>query len=95
MNFAPEGLGVMALSGVSAITVLSAAVWRRSWSLWLFGILMLLVTAWVAWIFRDPSRRRPPSAGAEITAPSLAPLRDGSVAAVCGAGAPRSAERAA
>ena len=95
MTFAPEGLGVMALSGVSAITVLAAAVWRRSWSLWLFGMLMLLVTAWVAWIFRDPLRGRPRSAGATITANSLAPRRDGAFAAVRGALAPRSAGRTA
>lgn len=95
MSFAPEGLGVMALSGVSAITVLSAAVWRRSWSLWLLGILMLILTACVAWTFRDPSRVRPRSAGAAITANSRAPRRDGALAAVCGAGAPLPAERAA
>ncbi len=95
MTFAQEGLGAMALSGVTAITVLSAAVWRRSWSLWLLGILMLILSACVAWTFRDPSRGRPPSAGATITATSRAPLRDGALAAVCGPGAPRAAERAA
>lgn len=59
MNFAREGYPFMALSGALAVSVLAASVWRRSWSLWLLGFLLLVLAAWVAWFFRDPEREGP------------------------------------
>jgi len=59
MNFAREGYPFMALSATVAVAMLSIAVWRRSWSLWLLGMLLLLVAVWVAWFFRDPERTGP------------------------------------
>jgi phosphatidylserine decarboxylase len=56
MTFAREGYPFMALSGALAIAVIAAAVWRRSWVLWLVGVLLLVIALWVAWFFRDPER---------------------------------------
>lgn len=59
MSFAREGYPFMAMSSALAVAVLAAAVWRRSWSLWLLGFLLLVIAAWVAWFFRDPEREGP------------------------------------
>jgi phosphatidylserine decarboxylase len=56
MTFAREGYPFMAMSALLAVAVLSAAVWRRSWSLWILGMLLLVIALWVAWFFRDPER---------------------------------------
>lgn len=66
MNFAREGYPIMAISGAIAVAVLAVSVWRRSWSLWLLGFLLLVIAAWVAWFFRDPERDGPRSAQSVI-----------------------------
>ena len=73
MSFAPEGYPIMAVSGVSAVTIIAASVWRRSWSLWLFGVLMLLVAAWVAWMFRSPPCAPSARVGTAATAGAQVP----------------------
>ncbi len=61
MNFARVGYPFMGASGVIAISVIAASVWRRSWSLWLLGFLLLVIAASVAWYFRVPSSDAVPS----------------------------------
>ncbi|MCU0626565.1 MAG: phosphatidylserine decarboxylase family protein [Gemmatimonadaceae bacterium] len=67
MSFAREGYPFMALSAALAAAVLGAAVWRRSWALWLLGFLLLVVALWVAWFFRDPERSGPRGEGVVIS----------------------------
>jgi hypothetical protein len=55
MSFAREGYPMMAASSATAVLVLATAVWRRTWSLWLLGFVLLVVAVWVAWRFRQPS----------------------------------------
>lgn len=55
MTFARDGYPWMALSGSIAVAVLATAVWRRSWSMWLLGFVLLVLAACVAWIFRTPA----------------------------------------
>ena len=55
MSFAREGYPVLGLSGLAALVVFAAAVWRRNWSLWIAGLLLLFVTLAVAWRFRTPA----------------------------------------
>ena len=55
MNFARDGYPWMALSGSIAVAVLATAVWRRSWSMWLLGFVLLVLAACVAWMFRAPA----------------------------------------
>ncbi len=69
MNFAREGYPFMALSASIAVAVLAVAVWRRSWSLWLLGFLLLVIALWVAWFFRDPERDGP-RGGRNVIAPA-------------------------
>ncbi|MDZ7630388.1 MAG: hypothetical protein U5K74_03235 [Gemmatimonadaceae bacterium] len=56
MSFAREGYPLMGASSLIAIGVLAASVWRRKWSLWLLGFLLLLVSASIAWSYRAPDR---------------------------------------
>ena len=69
MNVAREGYPFMALSASIAVAVLAVAVWRRSWSLWLLGFLLLVIALWVAWFFRDPERDGP-RGGRNVIAPA-------------------------
>lgn len=54
MSFLRSGYPMMALSGVSALTVLALSVWRRSWGLWLLGFALFAVAVCVAFAFRSP-----------------------------------------
>lgn len=67
MNFARVGYPFMGASGVLAIGVMAVSVWRRSWSLWLLGFLLLVIAASVAWYFRVPSSGAAPSVRTSVT----------------------------
>ncbi len=56
MNFAREGLLFIAIAAVIAAGAFGFAISRRSWGLWLFAFVLLLVALWVAYFFRDPER---------------------------------------
>lgn len=56
MNFAREGLTLITIAAALAGGALIVAVARRSWPLWLFAFVLLLVALWVAYFFRDPER---------------------------------------
>ncbi len=56
MNFAREGLVFIVGSALIAAAVILVAVTRRSWPIWLFGFVLLVVAIWVASFFRDPER---------------------------------------
>jgi phosphatidylserine decarboxylase len=56
LNFAREGLLFIAIAGVIAAGAFGFAISRRSWGLWLFAFVLLLVALWVAYFFRDPER---------------------------------------
>jgi phosphatidylserine decarboxylase len=56
LNFAREGLLFIAIAAVIAAGAFGFAISRRSWGLWLFAFVLLLVALWVAYFFRDPER---------------------------------------
>jgi phosphatidylserine decarboxylase len=56
VNFAREGLVFIAIAAVLSALGFVAAVTRRSWALWLLAIVLLVLTLWVAYFFRDPER---------------------------------------
>ncbi|HEU4748870.1 MAG TPA: phosphatidylserine decarboxylase family protein [Gemmatimonadaceae bacterium] len=56
MNFAREGLIFIAIAALLTAGAFALAVSRRSWGLWLAAIVLLLLTLWVAYFFRDPER---------------------------------------
>ena len=56
MNFAREGLLLIAIAAVVAIGGFGFAITRRSWGLWLAAFVLLLLALWVAYFFRDPER---------------------------------------
>lgn len=57
MNLVREGLVLIAVAaGLSALGFLAAVV-RRSFSLWLFAILLLIVTLVVAYLHRGSAHR--------------------------------------
>ena len=56
MNFAREGLIFIAIAALLTAGAFALAVTRRSWSLWLVAIVLLLLALWVAYFFRDPER---------------------------------------
>jgi phosphatidylserine decarboxylase len=56
MSFAREGYIYMAISAIVAAAVLATALVRRSWALWVAAFVFALVTLWVAYFFRDPTR---------------------------------------
>ncbi len=72
MSFLREGYAFMAASGAIAFSVMAAASWRRSWSLWVLGFLALVITAWVAWIFRRPLPAAPAAAAVRSAATATA-----------------------
>ncbi len=57
MNFAREGLSLIAIAVLIAAGAYALALNRRSWPLWLFAFLLTLVALWVAYFFRDPERQ--------------------------------------
>ena len=56
MNFAREGLLFIAIAAGVAVGAFGFAISRRSWTLWLAALVLLLIALWVAYFFRDPER---------------------------------------
>jgi phosphatidylserine decarboxylase len=56
LNFAREGLLFISIAAVIAAGAFGFAISRRSWGLWLFALVLLLLALWVAYFFRDPER---------------------------------------
>ena len=56
MSFAREGLVFIGAGIVLAAAALTAAVFWRSWPLWLLAFVLVIVALWVAYFFRDPER---------------------------------------
>ncbi len=59
MRLAREGLPFVGLALVASAIALWAASHRRSVVLWLVAVLVVAVTLWVAYFFRDPERPGP------------------------------------
>ncbi len=59
MNFAREGLNLIAISAGIAVAGFGVAIMRRSWPLWLLAFALTIVALWVAYFFRDPERTGP------------------------------------
>jgi phosphatidylserine decarboxylase len=56
MNFARAGLIFIAIAALLTAGAFGLAVTRRSWTLWLTAFVLLLLSLWVAYFFRDPER---------------------------------------
>lgn len=56
MKFAREGYPFIAISGVLAVAATWLAASRSSIVLWAFAVVLIVLTAWVAYFFRDPER---------------------------------------
>ena len=59
MTFAREGIPFITIGFVAAIVVIAAAVYFRSWPLWLLAIVVTVLALWCAYFFRDPERTGP------------------------------------
>jgi phosphatidylserine decarboxylase len=66
MNFAREGLVLIAVAVLLAIGAFAVAVSVRSWGLWLLALALTVVALWVAYFFRDPERGGDRGAGIVI-----------------------------
>src|SRR6185503_13678937 len=67
MNFAREGLVLIAIAVLLAIGAFAVAVSVRSWGLWLLALALTVVALWVAYFFRDPERAGDRGAGIVIS----------------------------
>ena len=56
MNFAREGLTLIAAAALVSVGAYAVAITRRSWGLWLLAFFLTLVALWIAYFFRDPER---------------------------------------
>ena len=56
MNFAREGLLFMAIAALAAAIAFGYALSRRSFTMWLLALLLLVLALWIAFFFRDPER---------------------------------------
>jgi len=56
VSFAREGLVFIGAGLLLAAGALTAAVFWRSWPLWLLAFVLIIVALWVAYFFRDPER---------------------------------------
>jgi phosphatidylserine decarboxylase len=56
VNFAREGFPFMAISALLAAVVFVLALSRRSFTMWLAALVLLVLALWVAYFFRDPER---------------------------------------
>jgi phosphatidylserine decarboxylase len=56
MNFAREGLLLIAIAAGVAASAYAAALVSRSFALWLVAFALTIVALWVAYFFRDPER---------------------------------------
>ena len=59
MTFAREGLPFMTIGFVAALVAIAAAVYVRSWPLWLLAVVVTILALWCAYFFRDPDRAGP------------------------------------
>jgi phosphatidylserine decarboxylase len=59
VTFAREGLPFMTIGFVAALVVIVAAVYFRSWPLWLLAVVVTILALWCAYFFRDPDRTGP------------------------------------
>lgn len=59
MTFAREGLPFMTIGFVAALVAIAAAVYFRSWPLWLLAVVVTILALWCAYFFRDPERTGP------------------------------------
>ena len=59
MTFAREGLPFMTIGFVAALVAIAAAVYFRSWPLWLLAVVVTILALWCAYFFRDPDRAGP------------------------------------
>lgn len=59
MSVLREGYPAVAATAALAVGVIAAAVWRRSWMLWLAGFLLLVLAVSVAWTYRAPAASSP------------------------------------
>ena len=56
MNFAREGMPFILIALALAAGGYTAALMRRSWTLWLLAFVLTILVLWVAYFFRDPER---------------------------------------
>ena len=56
MNFAREGFPFIGIAALAAAVAFGLALSRRSFSIWLVALGLLVVALWVAYFFRDPER---------------------------------------
>jgi phosphatidylserine decarboxylase len=56
VNFAREGLTFIVVAALIALGTFGLALTRRSWPLWLFAFVLMVIALWVAYFFRDPVR---------------------------------------
>jgi len=56
LSIAREGYVFIAIAAAAAAIVFALALSRRSWALWLLAIVLVILSLWVAWFFRDPER---------------------------------------
>jgi phosphatidylserine decarboxylase len=59
VTFAREGIPFMSIGFVAAIVAIAAAVYFRSWPLWLLAVVVTILALWCAYFFRDPERTGP------------------------------------
>ena len=69
MSFAREGWPFIGIGIVAVVIAFIAALYYRSWPLWLLAILITVVALWCAYFFRDPERTGPRGANL-IVAPA-------------------------
>jgi len=66
VSFAREGIPFMTIGFVAAVVAIAAAVYFRSWPLWLLAIVVTVIALWCAYFFRDPERTGPRGANVVI-----------------------------
>lgn len=59
MSIAREGLVFVAIAAALTAGSFWFALSRRSWALWLLAFVLLVVSLWVVYFFRDPERTGP------------------------------------
>jgi hypothetical protein len=68
VNFAREGLPVIAIAALVAAGTYALALNRRSWPLWLLAFAFTIAALWVAYFFSEP-RRPVPRVASGVLAP--------------------------
>ncbi len=59
MSFAREGWPFIGIGIAAVVIAFLAAIYQRSWPLWLLAILVTVIALWCAYFFRDPERVGP------------------------------------